>query len=115
MFTKVIYKTATIIQHYDFVLLSKHILVMWKSFVDFQYLKMLVVLVYPSYKFHFNKNWIFVAIYGIQKFKTKTCFSQTLKVKTCFQAKNYNYKIINRKLHMWKTGWYNKNASDIQI
>ena len=33
------------------------------------------------YKFHFNKNWIFVAIYGIQKSKTKTCFSQNFKSK----------------------------------
>ena len=28
MFTKVLYKTATILQHYDFVLLSKHTLIM---------------------------------------------------------------------------------------
>ena len=42
MFTKVLYKTATILQHYDFVLLSKHILMMWKSFADFQKLKMLM-------------------------------------------------------------------------
>ena len=92
------------------------IAIMWKSPEYFPKFKMARVLVYLlKYKFHFNENWIFVAIYGIQKLKTKTCFSQTLKVKTCFQAKNYNYKIINRKLHMWKTGWYNKNASDIQI
>ena len=32
-------------------------------------------------KFHFNKNWIFVAIYEIQKSKTKTCFSQNFKSK----------------------------------
>ena len=37
--------------------------------------------VYLWYKFHFNKNWIFVAIYGIQKSKTKTCFSQNFKSK----------------------------------
>ena len=43
-----------------------------------------------KYKFHFNKNCIFVTIYGIQKLKAKTCFFQTLKVKTCFQAKNCN-------------------------
>ena len=104
MFTKVQYKTATILQHYDFALLSKHILIMWKSFVDFQKLKMLMVLVYLWYKFHFNKNWIFVAIYGIQKLKTKHVFPKTLKVKTCFRAKNCNYKIINWKLHMWQTG-----------
>ena len=29
---------------------------------------------------------MFVAIYGIQKLKTKTFFFQNLKVKTCFQA-----------------------------
>ena len=28
MFTRVLYKTATTFQHYDFVLLSKHILIM---------------------------------------------------------------------------------------
>ena len=77
----ILYKTATTLQHYDFVLLSKHILIMWKSPVDFQKLKMLMVLVYLWYKFHFNKNWIFVAIYGIQKSKTKTCFSQNFKSK----------------------------------
>ena len=53
-------------QHFDFVLLSKYIAIMWKSPVDFQKLKMFRVLVYLlKYKFHFNKNWIFVAIYGI--------------------------------------------------
>ena len=92
MFAKVLYKTATILQHYDFVLLSKHILIMWKSPVDFQKLKMLMVLVYLWYKFQFNKNWIFVAIYGIQKLKTKKhVFHKTLKAKTCFQAKNCNW------------------------
>ena len=91
MLTRVLYKTATTLQYYDFVLLSKHIRIMWKSPVDFPKLKMLRFLVYLlKYKFHFNKNWIFVAIYGIQKLKTKTCFSQTLKPKTCFQAKNCN-------------------------
>ena len=42
MFTKVLYKTAKILQHYDFALLSKHILIMRKSFVDFQTLKIVV-------------------------------------------------------------------------
>ena len=28
--------------------------------------------------------WIFVAICGIQKLKTKACFSQSLKVKSVF-------------------------------
>ena len=37
--------------------------------------------VYLWYKFHSNKNWIFVAIYGIQKSKAKTCFSQDFKSK----------------------------------
>ena len=37
--------------------------------------------VYLWYKLHFNKNGIFVAIYGIRKSKTKTCFSQNLKSK----------------------------------
>ena len=32
------------------------------------------IFVYLWYKFHFNENWIVVAIYGIQKSKTKTCF-----------------------------------------
>ena len=35
-------------------------------------------------------------------------FSKTLKVKTCFQAKKCNYEIISWKLHIWKTGYYNK-------
>ena len=38
-------------------------------------------LVYLWYKFHFNKNWIFAAIYGIQKSKAKPCFSQNFKCK----------------------------------
>ena len=31
MLTSVLYKTATTLPHYDFVLLSKNILMMWKS------------------------------------------------------------------------------------
>ena len=82
LLTSALYKSATTLQHCDFVLLSKHIAIMWKSPVDFPKLKMLRVLVYLlKYKFHFNKNWIFVAIYGIQKLKTKTCFSQNFKSK----------------------------------
>ena len=92
MLVRVLYKTATKLQYYDFVLFSQHIAIMWKSLVDFPKMKMLRVLAYLfKYKSHFNKNWIFVAIYGIQKLRTKTCFSQALKVKTCFQAKNCNY------------------------
>ena len=35
------------------------------------------VLVYLlKYKFYLGKNWIFLAIYKIQKSKAKTCFSQ---------------------------------------
>ena len=90
MLTRVLYKTVTTLQHYDFELLYKHIGIMWKSPVDFPKLKLLRVLVYHlKYRFYFNENWIFVAIYGIQKFKT-TCFSATLKVKTCLQTKNCN-------------------------
>ena len=54
-------------------------------------------------------SWIFVAIYGIQKLKTKTkalgkkVSPKTLKVKTCFQVKHCNYEIINWKLRFWKT------------
>ena len=69
-------------QHFSTI----NILIMWKSPVDFQKLKMLMVLVYLWYKFHFNKNWIFVAIYGIQKLKTKTCFSQNFKSKNMFPS-----------------------------
>ena len=36
------------------------------------------------YKFCFNKSWIFVAIYGIQK--QKHVFPKNLKVKTLFQS-----------------------------
>ena len=90
MLTRVIYKAVKTLQHYDFVSLSKHIAIMWKS-ADFSKLKMLKVLLYLlKYKFHFKKTRIFVAIYGIHKLKTKTCFSQTLKVKICFQAKTCN-------------------------
>ena len=46
IFTRVLYKTATTLQHYDFVLLSKHILITWKSPLDFQKLKMFMALVY---------------------------------------------------------------------
>ena len=55
---------------------------------------MLSVIVYPlKHKFRFNKIWIFVAVYGIQKLKTKTCFSQTLKVKIVIN------ELIDWKLH----------------
>ena len=74
---RVLYKTATTLQHYNFV--------------DFARLKMLTVLLYLlKYKFHYSENWVFVAVYRIQKLKTKTCFSQTSKVKASFQAKNCN-------------------------
>ena len=53
MFNRVLYETATTLQHCDFVLLSKHILTMWKSPVDFQKLKMLMVLKIK------NKNMFF--------------------------------------------------------
>ena len=78
-------------QHFSTMILywCLNIAIMWKSLVNFPKLKMLRVLVYLlKYKFHFNKNCVFVALYGIQKLKTKTCFSQTFEVKTCFQAKN---------------------------
>ena len=76
MLTRVLYKTATTIQDYHVVLLSKHIAIMWKSPVDFPRLKILGVLVYLlKYKFYFNENWIFAAIYGIQTLKAKTYFS----------------------------------------
>ena len=82
MLVRVLSKTATKLQYYDFVLFSQHIAIMWKSLVDFPKMKMLRVLAYLfKYKSHFNKNWIFVAIYGIQKLKTKTCFSQNFKSK----------------------------------
>ena len=51
------YKSAATLQHYDFVLLSKHIGIMCKSPVDFPKLKMLRVLVYLlKYKFQFLIN-----------------------------------------------------------
>ena len=56
MFSKDLYKTGAILQDYDFVLLSRPILIMRKSFVGFKKLKMLMVLVHLWYKFHFNKN-----------------------------------------------------------
>ena len=45
-----------------------------------------MVLVYLWYKFNFNKNWIIVAIYAIQKLKTKTYFSQNFKSKNMFPS-----------------------------
>ena len=45
MFTCALYKSATTLQHCDFLLLSKHIAIMWKSPVDFRKLKMFGVLV----------------------------------------------------------------------
>ena len=52
--TRALYKTATTLQQYNFVLLSKHIPVMPKSHVDLLKLKMLSVLFYFSkYKFQF--------------------------------------------------------------
>ena len=68
MLTRFLYKTAATFQHYDFVLLSKHIAIMWRSPADFPKLKMLRVLAYLfKYKFDFDKNWIFIAIYGFIK------------------------------------------------
>ena len=47
------------------------------------------VLVYLlKHKFYLNKNRVFLAIFAIQKLKTKTCFSQTLIAKILSQAKN---------------------------
>ena len=80
-------------QHFSTTILycCLNIAIMQKSPIDFPKLKMLRVLVYLlKQKFPFNKNRIFVAIYGIQRLKAKAYFSQTLKVKTCFQAKNCN-------------------------
>ena len=80
-------------QHFSTTILycCLNVAVIWKSPDDFPKLKMFRVLVYLlKCKFHFNRNWIFVAIYIIQKLKTKTCFSQTLIVKACFPSKNCN-------------------------
>ena len=64
-------------QDCDFVLLSKHIAIMWKSPEDFPKLKILRVLVYLlKQKFQFSINGIFIAIYGVLKLKifpTKNC------------------------------------------
>ena len=57
MLVRVLYKTATTLQYYDFVLLSQHIAIILKSLVDFLKMKMLRVFIYLfKYKFHFNKN-----------------------------------------------------------
>ena len=49
-----LYKSASTLQHFDFVLLSKHIAIMLKSPVDFAKLKMFRVLVYLlKYNFQF--------------------------------------------------------------
>ena len=56
MLARVLYKTATTLQHCDFVLMSKHSNHV-KIPVDFPKLKILRVLVYLLiYKFHFNEN-----------------------------------------------------------
>ena len=55
MFTRVLYKTAATLQHYDFVLLSKYTATMLKSPARFPKFKILRVLVYLlKYKSHFN-------------------------------------------------------------
>ena len=36
MLTRILHKTAVTLQHCDFVLLCRHIAIMWKSSVDFQ-------------------------------------------------------------------------------
>ena len=49
-----LYKSASTLQHFDFVLLSKRIAIMLKSPVDFAKLKMFRVLVYLlKYNFQF--------------------------------------------------------------
>ena len=76
-------------------MLSKHVVITWKSTVDFPKLKMLWILVYLSkHKFHLNKNWIFLAIYRIyknRKLKTKTFENvfQISKGKTCSLKSSY--------------------------
>ena len=46
---------------------------------------MLRILVYLlKYNFHFNKNWIFAAIYVIQKLKTKNMFLPNFESKNMF-------------------------------
>ena len=53
--TRVLYKTAATLQHYDFVLLSKYTATMLKSPAGFPKFKILRVLVYLlKYKSHFN-------------------------------------------------------------
>ena len=57
MLTIALYKSATTLQHHDFVWLSKHIAIIRKSPVDFPELKMLRVLVcLLKYKFQFLIN-----------------------------------------------------------
>ena len=91
------HKVFVTLHHKVFVLLSKHIAIIWKSAVDFPELKILRVLLYLlKYKFHLNKNWIFVPIYGIRILKTKVCFL----IFNYPKLKNVINKIINRKLHI---------------
>ena len=76
----------------------KHIAVMWKSPVGFPKLTMGGVFVYLlKHKFYFNKNWIFVASYSIQKLKTKTCFSHhSDTIKTVFSPLKDIVEIFGR-------------------
>ena len=86
-----------------------NIAIMWKPPVDFEKLKMLRALVYLlKYRLHFNKNWIFVAIYVVQKLNAKTCLSKTWKWKHVSMLKMLINEITNWKSNMWKTCLYNK-------
>lgn len=70
------------LQHYDSVLLSKHIANTWKCPLDFPKLKMLRFLVGLSkQEFHLNRNWIPITIHRVRKLKRKTCFPEKWKGK----------------------------------
>ena len=104
-------------EHKNFVLLSKHIAIMWKSSEIFQSchgkdvrcLGSLCISCLLEHKFHLNKSWIFLANYRVQKLRTNTCLSKTSKAKTCFvkinchKLKNEINEIINWTSNMSKT------------
>ena len=85
MLTSALYKSATTLQHCDFVLLSKHIAIMWKSPVDFPKLKMLRVLVYLEIQISiFNKLNIYSYLWD-----SKIKNISKLKIVTSEINKNY--------------------------
>ena len=101
------YKSAATLQHCDFVLLSKHIAIMWKSPVDFPKLKMLRVLVYLEIQISiFNKLNIYSYLWD-----SKIKNISKLKIVTNEIIKNY---ICEKQVSIKECIWHTNLKFNVQ-